>query len=835
VSIRARWRIGVGPVFVYECLTSSRRWQGYAMRAGFLLLLLIALLAIWDRGDPLHRPSPIVAMAMLGKVFYYGFVGTQLTLLMLVAPAVTAGSICLDRARGTLAHMLVTDLSSAEIVLGKLAGRLVPVLGLLACTLPLMEILALVGGLDPDALLGAFVVGFGIAVLGSSLALFFSLWVGKTHQAILATYAVWFVWLFWTPISAFVRALFPQAFFLPPPLSAHPFKLAFAPYLAPTLVAWQDYASFLEMTLALSAILVAMTVFWLRATVTRDSLKRRPSRSLLERLVPCFARGRPLPRPSLDWNPVFWREWHCSKPSRWSLAVVALYFALATTFSLTTVAFGGVAAAPWVNGVQVSAGLLILSVIAADSLAEERARGSLDLLLTTMMSTPQIVLGKWLGTYRAVPLIAALPAVVSFSLAYDRREHWTAVVVLIVYIFCAGAAITSLGLAMATWLPRAGGAVAATVSIYLAITVGYLFVVLGTGPPFGTRGGLTMASPFAWAYLVTLKITDRHPVWDFAAPWAIFWLSIMAIAAVALLIATLANFDRKLGRIESDSTRMMNGIFTRSARTFRFVFFVVAALATLDTMSGGPTGESAFVINGTQVLVGLLLAAIAATNSTARQFERNPMAPPPVWLGWPALKNVLANWLGPCRLVALMALLATLVVLARWEISADPFVQIWLVPAYIMFAGAAWCAFGVAVGIRFTRRTALLALAVAYGLVLIAAPISTVPFSDVAEPQVLRAANPFVAVSMLTQHARGHAPPDFNVLHAVLGAAALYAAAIAILLTDALFVLERRGVRNPTSAAPGPAETVSGTENLTDGPPPREIPYPPELPPASCG
>jgi hypothetical protein len=125
----------------------------------------------------------------------------------------------------------------------------------------------------------------------------------------------------------------------------------------------------------------------------------------------------------------------------------------------------------------------------------------------------------------------------------------------------------------------------------------------------------------------------------------------MAIAAVALVIATLANFDRKPGRIETDSTRLMNGIFTRSTRTFRFVFFVVAALATLDTMSGGPTAESAFVVNGTQVLVGLLLAAIAATNSTARQFERNPMAPPPVWLGWPALKNVLANWLGPCRLV----------------------------------------------------------------------------------------------------------------------------------------------------------------------------------------
>ena len=800
MSIRARWRVGVGPVFVYECLTSSRRWQSYAMRAGFLLLLLVTLLVIWNGNRPLERLSAIRSMAALGKWFYLGFVGMQLTLVLLAAPAATAGSICLDRARGTLTHMLVTDLSSAEIVLGKLAARLVPVLGLLACTLPLMEILALVGGLDPNALLGAFVVALGIAVLGSSLALFFSLWVGKTHDAILGTYTVWGLWLLWTPILSIVGTLFPQAFSLMPPRSADPFWLAFAPYRAPRLVAWQDYVSFLEVTLALSAMLMAMAVFRLRAIVTRDSLKRRPSRSLLERLVERFARGR-LPRPSLDWNPVFWREWHRGKPSRWSRALVALYFALATTFSLTTVALRGTAAAPWVNGFQVSVGLLILSVTAAVSLAEERARGSLDLLLTTMISTRQIILGKWLGTYRAVPLFAVLPVVVAFGLADDRLARWTDVVVLIVYIFCSGAAITSLGLAMATWLPRVGSAVAATVSIYVAITVGSVVLALMLGPP---GEGLLMASPFTWALLVTWKTTDSRSRSDSVAPWAIIWLVIMAIAAVALLIAILAAFDRKLGRGESASSRLMNGIFTSRERAFRFVFLLIAAVATVAAMSGGSASDFAFLVNGTQVLIGLLLASIAATNSTARQFERDSMAPV-VWLGQPPLKTVLANWLGPCRLVAVMALLATLVVVVRWKPAAEPFMRIWLVPAYIMFAGAAWCAFGVAVGMRFTRRTALLLLAGAYALALIGAPIAAVPFLDSGPSQVLMAASPMVAVSMLTMYRSGGAPPGFEVLDGALAATALYAAAIAILLTVAVFVLERRGGRNPTTAVLGPA------------------------------
>ena len=49
-------------------------------------------------------------------------IGTQLTLVLLAAPAATAGAICVDRRRGTLMHMLMTDLSAGEIVLGKLAG-----------------------------------------------------------------------------------------------------------------------------------------------------------------------------------------------------------------------------------------------------------------------------------------------------------------------------------------------------------------------------------------------------------------------------------------------------------------------------------------------------------------------------------------------------------------------------------------------------------------------------------------------------------------------------------------------------------------------------------------
>src|SRR5580704_6319776 len=119
-------RIGLGPVFVYEWITASRRWQMYALRSMFVLVLLIVLVTLWLN---MAAPGPSISnLAILGRRFFLGVIGAQLTLVLLAAPAVTAGGICVDRVRGTLMHMLVTDLSAGEIVLGKLAARLAPVL-----------------------------------------------------------------------------------------------------------------------------------------------------------------------------------------------------------------------------------------------------------------------------------------------------------------------------------------------------------------------------------------------------------------------------------------------------------------------------------------------------------------------------------------------------------------------------------------------------------------------------------------------------------------------------------------------------------------------------------
>ena len=189
-------RLGPGPVFIYEWLTTTRRWQLYALRVGFVAIILVGMMLVWDSIVRYSGPGQVVsiqALAGFGENFYVTVVSIELPLVLLAAA--TAGAVCLDKARGTLEHMLATNLSNAEIVLGKLGVRLIPVLGLIACVMPVAALGSLLGGIDPAAFFGSFLTAIGCAVLGCSLALSLSVWARKTHEVPMFTYLLLILWL----------------------------------------------------------------------------------------------------------------------------------------------------------------------------------------------------------------------------------------------------------------------------------------------------------------------------------------------------------------------------------------------------------------------------------------------------------------------------------------------------------------------------------------------------------------------------------------------------------------------------------------------------------------
>ena len=91
--------------------------------------------------------------------------------------------------------MLATDLSNAEIVLGKLGVRLIPVLGLIACLVPVVALTSLLGGIDPLALVGSFLVAIGCAFVGCSLAMALSVHGRKVHEVLIMTYILIVLWI----------------------------------------------------------------------------------------------------------------------------------------------------------------------------------------------------------------------------------------------------------------------------------------------------------------------------------------------------------------------------------------------------------------------------------------------------------------------------------------------------------------------------------------------------------------------------------------------------------------------------------------------------------------
>jgi ABC-type transport system involved in multi-copper enzyme maturation permease subunit len=550
--------LGLGPVFGFEWLIASRRRQVYATRSLFVSMLLAALVVTWWGRPDLGGPTTTRALADFGEGFYVAVVGTQLTLVLLAAPAATAGAICLDRSRGALTHLLVTDLSAGEIVLGKLAARLLPVLGLVGCALPVLALLTLLGGVDPDALFGATLVTIGVALLGCSLALAFSLRAGRTHEALLGTYVAWGLWLLGptmiTGLDAATGWSIPQ-----PPRTIDPFYLALAPYWWPGLVGWGDFVAFLGGAAALSAALAGLAVFRLRPVCTRERTRiARRGPTVLGRRMPALAtrlaRASRGLAPSLDSNPVLWREWHRNRPSRLARIVVALYIALAATFSAIAIGSASGWASAFVNAMQVSIGLLLLSVTSATALAEERARGSLDVLLATPLSTRQIVVGKWLGSYRRIPPLAILPALVILGgVGWDARRIAGAAL-MVAYVLGCGAAVTSLGLALATWCPWVGRAVGLTVAAYVLATVGWMFLVMATMRPEPYGVPVISGSPFYGSIAITVDSCEPRSGGHHLGA-IVVWVLAFAGTAAALLVATLASFNRCLGRVETGGSR----------------------------------------------------------------------------------------------------------------------------------------------------------------------------------------------------------------------------------------------------------------------------------------
>ena len=291
----------------------------------------------------------------------------------------------------------------------------------------------------------------------------------------------------------------------------NPFWLAMAPVLRPGSSRSEEVWTFLGGTLAISAVLVGLAAWRLRPAAVND---RGPSPRRSWRRILGINRSGSM----LDAHPVYWRECHLHRPTTWIGLLWGFYVAGALLFSVLAVVEcagnGARGATLWAgpfNGFQAAVGLLLLSLVTPASLAEERARGSLEVLLSTPLSTRSLILGKWLAHYRVVPWLALLPGLVAIAHAVPTGR-WAGVLLVVATVLAQGAAVTSLGIALAIWVPRLDRALTLSAAIAVFLTVPWIplmFVLCRGNKVLGM--GLASASPLFGIGLLTSEIAEASP------------------------------------------------------------------------------------------------------------------------------------------------------------------------------------------------------------------------------------------------------------------------------------------------------------------------------------
>lgn len=176
------------PLFLRELHEQSARPRTYVARVIYALALYG--ITLWQASDQLSVArtygSGVQVLGSGGRIFQT-IVGWQYAGVLLVMPVITAGAIAGERERNTLLLLLGTHLSPLEIVLQKLASRMLVMLSLIAMSIPLMAFAYSLGGVDEQELSLHVASLILTALLIGAYSMFWSARSSSTTGAMLGT------------------------------------------------------------------------------------------------------------------------------------------------------------------------------------------------------------------------------------------------------------------------------------------------------------------------------------------------------------------------------------------------------------------------------------------------------------------------------------------------------------------------------------------------------------------------------------------------------------------------------------------------------------------------
>lgn len=203
------------PVLMREARVRMRGWRAPALIT--LYVGLLGALAVLIFGVFVRTEGPTGFAPELGSMIYMVLAVAQLGLLVLAAPGLTAGAISGERERQTLDLLMVTRMTSFQVVIGKLLAAVGFALLLMFASLPIYGLLFLFGGFSLYRLGLTILVYLVTVLLLGSVGLYFSAVFKRTQAAVVASYGLAIGTIIASPILAlFIYQVFrgPQN---PPP------------------------------------------------------------------------------------------------------------------------------------------------------------------------------------------------------------------------------------------------------------------------------------------------------------------------------------------------------------------------------------------------------------------------------------------------------------------------------------------------------------------------------------------------------------------------------------------------------------------------------------------
>jgi ABC-type transport system involved in multi-copper enzyme maturation permease subunit len=403
-----------GPVFNVELLTTARRARYFVLRLlyGLLLLGLITITFLespsYSRWGLTGGQASIQEMASLAEGFFIAFASTQAAMVLLLTPALVAGTIVDEKQRKTLHYLLASPLTSAEIVLGKLCARLLHLGVFLGVGLPILSLMTLFGGIDPWIIAAVYAATLSVAFFLAGVAIYVSTIARKVREAVALVYLIELAWLSLPPlidqlVSNFWPALYPWVAMVNNwLLYSTPIGIAIVAGRAGMKFSAGWFFWMIGLQLGMGLAFAGLAVLRLRRifrTHDEASGSRARSRSRWKSF-----RLRLLPRRACGTDAMLWKELHVSRTSG-RVKLLALILALA---------FGGLLLWSLIDPVSRASNELGLYGYSFTTVSEYSARYSLNWTL------------RFWGTAIYVLLVLGVAANAATCVSSEREaDTWT--------------------------------------------------------------------------------------------------------------------------------------------------------------------------------------------------------------------------------------------------------------------------------------------------------------------------------------------------------------------------------------------------------------------------